>query len=194
MLCQVEVRSFAVDDNRIKHSCIDLVTKDQRRMSIIMNSFDECAGLKDMIRHWTFLENISPAERQMSNFFAVQMYEHIINKMALMTPQTGKSIFEESALSITIKLLELNQKTWSLTSDPIKEFQRQGCNFFQQTGFSKVPKQREALFQIFDNSRYNLCSSYPAKLVFPAQVDQATVEDSAKFRSSSRLPTLTYFD
>lgn len=108
MLLSVDVRTFVVDDNRIKHSCIELVTKDQRRMSIIMNNFDDCSALKDMIRHVTFLENIVPAERQMSNFFAVQMYDHIINKMALMTPQTKQNIFEESTLSRTIKLLELN--------------------------------------------------------------------------------------
>ena len=91
-------------------------------MSIIMNNFDECSQLKDMIRHVTFLENIVPADRQMSNFFAVQMYEHIINKMALMTPQTNKNIFEESTLTRTIKLLELNQKIWSVYSNPTKEF------------------------------------------------------------------------
>jgi len=56
-------------------------------MSIIMNNFDECNTVKDMIRHVTFLENIVPADRQMGNFFAVQMYDHIIEKMALMSPQ-----------------------------------------------------------------------------------------------------------
>ena len=55
-------------------------------MSIIMNNFDECNTVKDMIRHVTFLENIVPADRQMGNFFAVQMYDHIIEKMALMSP------------------------------------------------------------------------------------------------------------
>lgn len=122
MLLSVDVRTFVVDDHRIKHSCIELVTKDQRRMSLIMGNFDECSALRDMIRHVTFLENIVPADRQMSNFFAVQMYDHIINKMALMTPQTNKNIIEESTLTRTIKLLELNQKTWSLYATPMKEF------------------------------------------------------------------------
>ena len=40
-------------------------------MSIIMGNFEDCNSLKDMIRHVTFLESISPAERQLSNFFAV---------------------------------------------------------------------------------------------------------------------------
>jgi len=108
-------------------------------MSFILHNFDDCNAFKDMVRHVTFLENIVPADRQMSNFFAVQMYEEIINKMALMTPQTTKSIFEESTLTRTIKLLELNQKVWS-TYNSVKEFQRQGCNFFQRNANNAVPR------------------------------------------------------
>ena len=130
MLASAEVRTFVVDDNRIKHSCIELLSKDQRRMSIIMGSFDDCLSVKEQIRHYTFLENVVPADRQMNNFFAVQMYEHIINKMALMTPQTAVSAFEESAVARIIKLLELNLKVWQTYSAPLKEFQRQGCAFF----------------------------------------------------------------
>jgi len=96
-----------------------------------MSSFDEADQLKNMIRHVTFLENIVPAERQMGNFFCVQMFDSIINKMALMTPKKNTSIFEESALTRTIKLLELNQKMWNVYVDPKKEFTRQGCNFYQ---------------------------------------------------------------
>jgi len=131
--------TFVVDDNRIKHSCVEILSKDQRRMSFILHNFDDCNAFKDMVRHVTFLENIVPADRQMSNFFAVQMYEEIINKMALMTPQTTKSIFEESTLTRTIKLLELNQKVWS-TYNSVKEFQRQGCNFFQRNANNAVPR------------------------------------------------------
>lgn len=108
MLLKAEVRTFVVDDNRIKHSCIELLCKDQRRLSIIMSNFEDCKQLKDVICHLTFLDSIVPSDRQMGNFFAVQMYEHIINKMALMTPTTTKNIFEESTHSRMIKLLELN--------------------------------------------------------------------------------------
>ena len=71
MLFSVEVRTFVVDDNKIKHSCVELVSKDQRRMTIIMGTYEDCSALKDMIRHVTFLENIFPADKQMGNFFAV---------------------------------------------------------------------------------------------------------------------------
>ena len=167
MLHSVEVRTFVVDDNRIKHSCVEILSKDQRRMSFILHSFEDCNAFKDMVRHTTFLDNIVPADRQMSNFFAVQMYEEIINKMALMTPQTSKNAFEESTLTRTIKLLELNQKVWG-TFTPLKEFQRQGCSFYQRSSTNVVPMNREALFQIYDNSQYSLCQTYPSQLVFPA--------------------------
>ena len=57
-----------------------------------------------------------------------------------------------------------------------------------------MPRQREALFQVYDNSTYSLCQTYPATLIFPASADLASIEESAKFRSSNRLPVLTYFD
>ena len=94
-------------------------------MSIILSSFEDCNSLKDMIRHVTFLENISPPERQLSNYFAVQMYDHIINKMALMTPSsTKKSILGEDTLSRTSKLLGLNNNIWNVYKNPLKEFER----------------------------------------------------------------------
>ena len=116
-------------------------------MSFVMSNYEDCNALKDMIRHVTFLENIVPAERQMSNFFAVQMYEHLINKMAMITPQSSKGVFEDNTLTSTIKLLEQNNKSWSLYANPIKEFQRQGCKFHQLNRTTdRRPTHREALF------------------------------------------------
>ena len=86
LLSTIEVRTFVGDDKKIKHSCIEIASKDQRRYSIILHNFDDCNAFKEMIRHITFLENIVPADRQMSNYFASAMYEEIINKMALMSP------------------------------------------------------------------------------------------------------------
>ena len=63
MLLKAEVRTFVVDDHKIKHSCIELASKDQRRISIIMNNFEDCKQLKDVICHLTFLENITPSDR-----------------------------------------------------------------------------------------------------------------------------------
>ena len=63
MLHSAEVRTFVADDNKVKHSCVELCSKDQRRFSIIMNTYEDCMALKDMIRHVTFLENIFPADK-----------------------------------------------------------------------------------------------------------------------------------
>ena len=93
-----------------------------------------------------------------------------------------------------MKLLELNNRMWSVYKYPIKEFQRQGCNFHQQVGRPVTPTNREALFQIYDNCQYQLCSTYPGTLVFPAQASQSSIYESSRFRSSNRLPALSFFD
>ena len=112
-----------------------------------MSNFEDCNSLKDMIRHVTFLDNIMPADRQMSNFFAVQMMEGMLNKMAMTNPTTSKSILEESPLSRSFKLLELNQRMWNVYVDPLKEFQRQCCQFANLRPEQMVQsKQRAAVF------------------------------------------------
>ena len=42
MLLSAEVRTKVESDNMIKHSCIELVSKDQRKLSIIMSDYDAC--------------------------------------------------------------------------------------------------------------------------------------------------------
>jgi len=41
---------------------------------------------------------------------------------------------------------------------------------------------------------YILCPTYPQVLLFPAQAENDFIVESGKFRSSSRLPALTYYD
>ena len=49
-------------------------------------------------------------------------------------------------------------------------------------------------FREFVQAEYSLCKSYPRKLVFPANASNELIEGSAQFRSSQRLPALTYYD
>ena len=49
MLLSTEVRTTVADDNKIKHSCIELLSKDQRRMSVIMSDYDACMQVRDYI-------------------------------------------------------------------------------------------------------------------------------------------------
>jgi hypothetical protein len=44
------------------------------------------------------------------------------------------------------------------------------------------------------NSAYKLCGSYPALLAVPATVDDAALVEASHFRTSCRLPTLTWLN
>ena len=63
MLLSVEVRTKVAADNQIKHSLLDLTSKDLRRMSIIMSDYDSCIQVKDYIKHFAYLDQMV-AERQ----------------------------------------------------------------------------------------------------------------------------------
>jgi hypothetical protein len=47
---------------------------------------------------------------------------------------------------------------------------------------------------VVDNSKFELCHSYPTKLLFPCKARVSTIEASGKYRSSNRLPGFTYYD
>ena len=42
------------------------------------------------------------------------------------------------------------------------------------------------------NEKYGLCATYPKRLFVPTKAPQSVIEGSARFRSKSRLPVLTY--
>eukprot|EP00051_Salpingoeca_urceolata_P004242 m.63709 g.63709 ORF g.63709 m.63709 type:complete len:628 (+) comp13493_c0_seq3:144-2027(+) len=42
------------------------------------------------------------------------------------------------------------------------------------------------------NKEYKICPTYPSVLAFPSSVSQQTLEESGKFRSKGRLPSLSY--
>ena len=67
MLQSVEVHTHQhADDNKtgkVKHSRVELLSKDQRRINIVMVSLEECNTFKEMIRHATFLDNVEPTDR-----------------------------------------------------------------------------------------------------------------------------------
>ena len=68
MLQSVDVHTSSAEDyiahkGKVKHSRVELLSKDQRRISFVMVSIEECNTFKEMIRHITFLDNIEPADR-----------------------------------------------------------------------------------------------------------------------------------
>ena len=42
MLFSAEIRTFVGTDNKVKHSCIELMSKDNRKWSLILKYFEEC--------------------------------------------------------------------------------------------------------------------------------------------------------
>ena len=61
MLFSAEIRTFVGTDNKVKHSCIELMSKDNRKWSLILKDFEECQAVRDLIRHLAFLDNVTPA-------------------------------------------------------------------------------------------------------------------------------------
>ena len=48
------------------------------------------------------------------------------------------------------------------------------------------------ILQIFDNSDFSLCESYPDYLVVAAGLTESEIREAAQFRSQRRLPCVTY--
>lgn len=55
-------------------------------------------------------------------------------------------------------------------------------------------KGRHATFNKYENGAQQICNTYPKVLLFPSDADGTVVTESAKYRSSNRLPALTYYD
>eukprot|EP01091_Cochliopodium_minus_P021582 TRINITY_DN996_c0_g2_i1.p1 TRINITY_DN996_c0_g2~~TRINITY_DN996_c0_g2_i1.p1 ORF type:complete len:911 (+),score=230.29 TRINITY_DN996_c0_g2_i1:245-2977(+) len=68
---------------------------------------------------------------------------------------------------------------WSLFKNFVPEFKRMNI----PNGYWRITK---------INEEYKLCSTYPATLVVPSDVDDDTLKKVAKFRSLGRIPTLSY--
>lgn len=71
----------------------------------------------------------------------------------------------------------------------MKEYRRQQCPFKSLTGPAN-----SSSFTVYDNSKFELCHSYPTKLLFPGKAYKSIIEASGKYRSSNRLPGFTYYD
>ena len=140
LIYSIDVRTYAVTDNRIKHSCIELLTKDQRKLSFIMRDYDEALRVRDIIKSTSFLDNIESLEKRQQNFFAVSMYEYITNEHCHVNPlsRSQMGLFQNDVLTSILKLVELNKEAWNVYTEPYKEFVRQGCKFEQKSNFQEV--------------------------------------------------------
>ena len=95
-----------------------------------------------------------------------------------------------------LSVIEYNRLAWNRSKDPLVEFvNRQQVPLFEEKLTVGPPeKLRKAIFQVYDNSLFKLCATYPTTVVLPAQASQAVIAGCASFRSKNRLPALSYFD
>lgn len=69
-----------------------------------------------------------------------------------------------------LSVLELNRLAWNRSKDPIVEFvNRQKVPLFEEKMTIGAPdKLRKAIFQVYDNSLFKLCATYPITVLLPA--------------------------
>jgi len=72
MLLSVEVRS-KIADNQIQHSYVELISKDSRKINVILSDHDACLQVKEYIKHFAHLDKMVQ-ERQFQSMFAKIFY------------------------------------------------------------------------------------------------------------------------
>lgn len=80
--------------------------------------------------------------------------------------------------------------TWKIY-DPIKEFQRQGLIFDND---SQIVEQSSSNWRISNvNNNYNFSDTYPSTIVVPKTISDSVLTHASKYRSKQRIPALTYY-
>lgn len=157
------------EGNKVKHSCIDISTKDQRKMSFILRDYKKSTQIKDTIRSIAFKEQV-PIEAQFNNYFARVHYDYVAKntvKYSQLDPRSSKQP----------SVVEINRLAWARAKDPLVEFiNRQKVPLFEEKlTIGQPEKARKAVFQVYDNSLFKLCPTYPITLLLPAQASQAVI-------------------
>ena len=106
-----------------------------------------------------------------------QEFSEIIEKFVLPKKSIKYFIF-----AYQFKRSDKNQNKKNIKIyDLIEEFKRQNIDF-------STNKQ----FRILNNNNFQICETYPKRLIVPYDMTNEDLEKSAKFRTKNRLPTLTY--
>ena len=72
---------------------------------------------------------------------------------------------------------------WSIFTDIRKDARRMGIKFEKST----------CKFRLYDNTKFQLCETYPAYLIVPATLSDEHIIACSKFRTKNRLPALSYY-
>jgi len=122
LILNVKVKTIVGDGNRVRHSSVEVVTKDGRRLNLILSNYELCEKARVVLKSYAFLDQsqMTPLQ-QFNEFFARNFYNALINvKQAVV----GQPV----AINPSQLLKELNDKCWAVYAEPIREFKRQGCN------------------------------------------------------------------
>jgi hypothetical protein len=91
------------------------------------------------------------------------------------------------------KILEINFKGWKgFALAPLKEFERMGCTIVDAV--EELNNTASEHFRVWHNKDFETCATYPEFFLVPAFATDEILAESVKFRSSQRIPALTYFD
>ena len=74
------------------------------------------------------------------------------------------------------------------------EFTENGYSLFSMKSEFRTLEKFSSDWRLSDvNINYQVCSSYPSRVIVPASIDDKTLANSAKFRQGARFPVLSYF-
>ena len=128
----------------------------------------------------------------------ITTYDFFINTISKYSKPDKNYIFFEKAFYYKIKSNNKNENKkdknnfWDFY-DIEKEFIRQGLEF--ESNFKINSKNKSKKYYLIDNSSFDLCESYPKKIIVPNLETKNILEDikiCADFRTKKRLPILTY--
>lgn len=103
----IEVKTILDARNRVKNSSLEVISKDGRKLNLILKDYDQCVKAREIIRAYAYMDQMSP-DRFFENTFAKAYFLAV----------TG------SGNNLNRKLIEKNKLIWSFYEDPIKEFLR----------------------------------------------------------------------
>ena len=134
-----------------------------------------------------FIEIILKDNRTFLFKFPITTYDFFISSISKYTKPEKNSVFFEKAILFKQKEKISDSKEsknyWDLYSIE-QEFKRQGIDF-----------QKSNKYFLIDNSSFNICDTYPKKIVVPNLNTKNIIKDiniCADFRTKKRLPVLTY--
>ena len=109
---------------------------------------------------------------------AFKDFSDIIEKYAF--PEKNENFFNFAYL---YKNSQKNENKNIKIYNFFEEFKRQGIIFSSQSNND---------FRVLKNVNYELCESYPKKIIVPNSMTNDEIKKCAEFRTKNRLPTLTY--